>query len=186
MTFLGTLTLGIGTGIGIGVALSLAWIIFEASYPHHAELGRVPGTNTFRNIRRFKELEVENDILIFRFDAPLFFANVERFRQLILDYITLRTTKVKAIIVDMESINSVDSSAILVLEDTVSELQKEDIRLLLAEVKGPVRDKFHRSGLTNKFGEGAFFITVEDAIRSVTDGTPGYDPLFTLQTNIRN
>ena len=186
VTFLGTLTLGIGTGIGIGVGLSLAWIIFEASYPHHAELGRVPGTNTFRNIRRFKELEVEDDILIFRYDAPLFFGNSERFRQLILDYITNRPTKVKAIIVDMDSINSVDASAILVLEDTVSELQKEGIRLLLAEVKGPVRDKFHRSGLTTKFGEGAFFITVEDAIRSVMDGTPGYDPLFTLQTNIRN
>ncbi|HUR32059.1 MAG TPA: solute carrier family 26 protein, partial [Saprospiraceae bacterium] len=162
VTFLGTLFLGIGAGIGIGVCLSLIWIIFEASYPHHAELGRVPGTHSFRNIRRFKELVVEDDILIFRFDAPLFFANVERFRNILLEYATSRKTKLKAIVIDMESINSIDTSALHILEDTIEEIKNTDVMFLLAEVKGRVRDKFQRSGLTDKIGAENFFMSIEE------------------------
>ncbi len=185
VTFLGTLFFGIGTGIGIGVLLSLAWIIFEASYPHHAELGRVPGTHTFRNIKRFKELEVDDDVLIFRFDAPLFFANVDRFREIILEYIALHKTKLKAIIVDMESTNTIDTSAIHVFADTVEEIRRENILFLLAEVKGPVRDKFHRSGLTQKLGEECFFVTIEDALDFLSGKGKNIPPDIALQTGVR-
>lgn len=167
VTFFGTLFLGIGTGIGIGVCLSLIWIIFEASYPHYAELGRVPGTHSFRNVRRFKELQVEDDILIFRFDAPLFFANIERFRNILLEYATSRKTKLKAIVIDMESINSIDTSALKILEDTIEEIKNTDVMFLLAEVKGRVRDKFQRSGLTDKIGAEHFFMSIEEALNYV-------------------
>ena len=164
VTFIATLFLGIGTGIGIGVLLSLARIIFEASYPHYAELGRIPGTRIFRNVRRFKELIIEDDILIFRFDAPLFFANVDRFRDVLEEYISSRETKLKAIIVDMESINSIDTSALQVLAETVVDIQQGNTLFLVAEVKGPVRDKFFRSGLTTLIGEENFFLTIDDAL----------------------
>jgi len=164
ITFAGTLFLGIGTGIGIGVGLSLAWIIFEASYPHHAELGRIPGTHTFRNIKRFKDLNVDDDVLIFRFDAPLFFANVNRFRELLIEYQHLRSTKLKAVIIDMESINTIDTTAIHVFADTVEEIRSQGILFLIAEAKGPVRDRMHLSGFTQKLGEEHFFVTIEEAL----------------------
>ncbi|MGB4846767.1 MAG: solute carrier family 26 protein [Saprospiraceae bacterium] len=168
VTFAGTLFLGIGEGIGIGVALSLAWIIFEASYPHYAELGRVPGTHIFKNIKRYKGLEIENNILIFRFDAPLFFANIDRFHELLLTHKSYREETINAIVIDMESNNTVDSSALVVLSDMVDEMKKDNIRLLFSDVKGPVRDKFFKSGLTNKIGEENFFMTIEDAVNSLT------------------
>ncbi len=183
VTFLGTLFLGIGPGIGIGVLLSLAWIIFETSYPHHAELGRVPGTHSFRNVRRFKELLVHDDVLIFRFDAPLFFANVDRFREILMEYINARKTTLKAIIIDMESINTIDTSALNVFADTVEEINQANILFLLAEVKGPVRDKFHLSGLTRKLGEKNFFVTIEDALEFASGISKEDAFKIALQTN---
>lgn len=168
VTFLGTLFLGIGTGIAIGVLLSLAWIIFQASYPHSAELGRIPGTNIFRNVRRFKDLEVDEDTLIFRFDAPLFFANIDRFRDQLLDHTNSKKPKIKTVIVDMESINTIDTSAMEVFKDLILELRDEDVLLLVAEIKGPVRDKLVRSGLSKIIGEENFFITVDDAMDFTT------------------
>ena len=144
-TFTGTLILGIGPGIGIGVLLSLAWIIFETSYPHHAELGKVQGTHVFRNVRRFKDLETAVGVLIFRFDAPLFFANIDRFREVLTEYKNRRKDVIHTIIIDMESIHSIDSSALEIFTEMVEETGKENIRIVLAEVKGPVRDKFHKS-----------------------------------------
>lgn len=163
VTFLSTLFLGISTGIGIGVVLSLAWIIFETSYPHYAELGRIPGTHTFRNIKRFKNLIIEDGVLIFRFDAPLFFANIERFREVLLRRVKSRKT-LRYIIIDMESINTVDSTAIKALEELVEELKKENILLLMSEVKGPVRDKFERSGFTEKIKSQYLFMSTEEAV----------------------
>jgi sulfate permease, SulP family len=183
VTFIATLFLGIGTGIGIGVLLSLAWIIFEASYPHYAELGRVPGTFTFRNIKRFKDLDVEDDILIFRFDAPLFFANADRFHDVLFEYVNSRPVKVKAIIVDMESINTIDTSALHILKETIEEFKNENILLLMAEIKGPVRDKFQRSGLTNVPGEEMFFVTIQDALDYATGKRNEVNSKIALQSN---
>lgn len=182
-TFMGTLFLGIGEGIGIGVGLSLAWIIFEASYPHHAELGRIPGTKYFRNIKRYNKLEIEEDVLIFRFDAPLFFANIDRFYEILMDYKAQRGKAIKAIVINMESNNSVDSSALVLLSDLVDEMKKENTLLLWAEIKGPVRDKFFRSGLTQKIGESNFFMTIDDALDSIEGRKPDVDPEITLQAN---
>ena len=183
VTFFGTLFLGIGTGITIGVLLSLAWIIFEASYPHYAELGRVPGTHTFRNVKRFSELVVREDILIFRFDAPLFFANADRFRELLFEYVNTRRPDLRAIILDMNSINSIDTSAISILGDTFEEFKQDNIMLVMAEIKGPIRDKMYRSGLTNKIGEENFFASIEDAVNYVTGKKSDTDADIALQTN---
>jgi len=183
VTFTGTLFLGIGPGIGIGVLLSLAWIIFETSYPHHAELGKVSGTHVFRNVLRFKDLEIAEGVLIFRFDAPLFFANIDRFREVLTEYKNRRKDPIDTIIIDMESIHSIDSSALDIFAELVEESGKENIRIVLAEVKGPVRDKFYKSGLTKQLGEKHFFVTVDDAFKSI-QGQPKNDtPDIALQTN---
>jgi len=182
-TFTGTLFLGIGPGIGIGVLLSLGWIIFETSYPHHAELGKVPGSHSFRNVRRFKNLEVAEGVLIFRFDAPLFFANINRFREVLSDYKKQRKDTIHTIVIDMEGIHSIDSSALEVFTELVEETKKENIQILLAEVKGPVRDKFYRSGLTAKLGQSHFFVTVEDAFDAIKGEKKDSPSGIAMQTN---
>lgn len=157
---------------------------FEAYYPHHAELGRIPNTNYFRNIRRFANLQILPGVLIYRFDASLFFANANNFREVLLDYKSHREDKLHTIIVDMESINSIDSTAIKTLEQITDELKLENIQLFVTEVKGPVRDKLYKSGLFTKVGENHFFVTNEDAINYL-DGTQNLSHAhFALQTNI--
>ena len=185
-TFIGTLFLGIGPGIGIGVLLSLSWIIFEASYPHHAELGKVAGTHSFRNVRRFKDLLKIDGVLIFRFDAPLFFANINRFKEVLVFYKNQRKDPIHTIIIDMESINTIDSSAIEIFSDLIGDFSKENIALLLTEVKGPVRDKLYKSGLTQKIGEQNFFVTTEDAFNYISGVKSEYSPGIALQTNATN
>jgi SulP family sulfate permease len=183
-SFTGTLFLGIGPGIGIGELLSLAWIIFETSYPHHAELGKVPGTHSFRNLSRFTNLETAEGLLIFRFDAPLFFANIDRFRDVLEGYKLHRKDPIHHIIIDMEGIHSIDSSAVEFFSDLMEETSAENVRLLLAEVKGPVRDMFYKAGLTEKLGEENFYVTVEDAFDALNGHTKADIASVALQTNV--
>ena len=180
-TFLGTLFMGIGPGIGLGVLLSLVRIIYEASYPHHAELGKVPGTHFFRNTRRFKNLLVLDGVLFFRFDAPLFFANSQHFHETIDDYRNRRKDKIHTIVLDMASVSSIDSTAIDELLEIIDALSKENIRLVFTDVKGPVRDKLFVSGLTEKVGEKNFFATNEDAFNQLSGSTTASLTDFALQ-----
>lgn len=183
-TFIGTLTMGIIAGIGLGVILSLAYIIFESTHPHHAELGQVPNTTAFRNMQRFPNLIQTPGVLIFRFDAPLFFANANTFQNVLLDYKAQRTDPVHTIVLDMESINSIDSSSIQMLEQFIAELKLTDVDILLAEVKGPVRDKLFKSGLVKKLGDHHMFLTVHEAVHYATGVERQYSRDAALQTNV--
>jgi len=184
-TFIGTLTMGIIAGIGLGVILSLAYIIFESTYPHHAELGQVPNTTAFRNMQRFPNLIQTPGVLIFRFDAPLFFANANTFQNVLLDYKAQRKDKIHSVVLDMESINTIDSSSIQMLEQVISELKLEPVEILIAEVKGPVRDKLFKSGLTKKLGDNHMFLTVYDAVHYASGVERHYSRDVALQTNVQ-
>ncbi len=183
-TFLATLFLGISIGIGLGVFLSLSWIIFEASYPHHAELGRVPGTNTFRNVRRFAHLDIMPGVLIFRFDAPLFFVNANRFHEVLVDYLRQRPDAIHSIVVNMESINTMDSSAARMLSELLQEMKERNIRFLLAEVKGPVRDSLYKAGIMRALGEEHIFVNIDDALQHIQGVRGSHIPQIAVQTNI--
>jgi SulP family sulfate permease len=93
----------------------------KTSYPHHAELGQVPDTRYFRNIRRFPNLIIADGLLIYRFDASLFFANANTFKNVLLDYKSQRSDPLHTILLDMESINSIDTSALRILEQIIQE-----------------------------------------------------------------
>jgi SulP family sulfate permease len=134
-------------------------------------------------MRRFSNLERIDHVLIFRFDAPLFFANIERFREVLTEYKSQRIDPVHTIIIDMESNNSIDSSALELFSTIIDDLIKENTRLLLAEVKGPIRDKMYKSGLTQKLGEDHFFVTVEDALNHVAGLKREHAASIALQTN---
>jgi len=187
VTFVATLGLGIEQGIGVGVILSLAMVIFRTTRPHYAILGKVPGTTFYRNVDRFDNLEVRDDILIIRFDAQLYFANTNFFRDLLLDEVVKRKEKLKAVLIVAESINYVDSSAMHALKDLVTDFKANDIEVLFSGVKGPVRDAMAKAHLTTTVGEDRFFMSIQEAVDEFEEGKSGQQEemqSYTLQTNV--
>lgn len=185
VTFIATLTLGIEQGIGIGVILSLAMVIFRTTRPHVAELGKVPGTNYYRNVDRFRTVEDRPDLLILRFDAQLYFANINYFKETIEDLVAKKGEALKTIILNAESINSMDSSAVHAVEEIVEELREQGIKVMFSGVKGPVRDAMKKGHLTEEIGEECFFMTVQEAVDFHDEqiSNPQYQQ-YTLQNNV--
>ena len=169
VTFLATLILGIEQGIGIGVILSLAMIIFRTTRPHIAELGNVPDSHFYRNRDRFSNVIIEEDKLIIRFDAQLYFANTNYFKDQIEELIEEKGELLKYIIINSESINNLDSSAIHALEEFVQEQKELDHEVYFTGVKGPVRDAMKRGHLIEKVGSSRFFMSVQQAVDAINE-----------------
>lgn len=164
ITFLATLSLGIEQGIGVGVVLSLVMIIFRTTKPHYAILGKIPNSPYYRNVERFTNLENRQDLLIIRFDAQLYFANTNFVKEVIEEEIQKRGDDLQGILLNAESINAIDSSAMHALEDILEDCKNRNIEMMFSGVKGPVRDVMQKAHLTEKIGAGNFFISVNDAV----------------------
>ena len=163
-TFLATLLLGIEQGIGTGVILSLAMVIYRSAYPHMAILGKMPGIPVYRNINRFTQAKEREDILVIRFDAQLFFANIGYLKDKLWEQLKSRKN-LKLVILNADAINGLDSSAAHVLGDIVKELRSGGVDFYMSGVKGPVRDTMHRCGLMEQIGKDHFFLYVHEAVR---------------------
>lgn len=185
VTFVGTLTLGIEEGIIIGVILSLVMIIFQTTRPHYAVLGNMPGTKLFKNTQRFKEAKLREDVLVYRLDARLYFANVTFFKDTLETEILEKGDKLKLLVLDAASINSLDSSGFHALHDVLEDCRSNGIKMVLSGVKGPVRDALQRSDLVNYIGLGNFYVTVYDAIDSFDKGESTNFESMTLQTDVK-
>lgn len=182
-TFTGTLALGIEQGILIGVALSLGLIIFRTTMPHFAVLGKLPDKPYYKNIDRFDDLEVRPDILIMRFDARLYFANVAYFKDKIEEQIEKKGKALKLFILDANSINSIDSSGMHALEDIDDYCKTQGVEFYLSSVKGPVRDALYKGGLVDRIGEERFFLRIQHAVDSFDDKDIQRYGTYVLQTN---
>ncbi len=163
-TFLATLILGIEMGIALGVILSLAMVLFKTTNPHTAQLAKVPNSHFYRNVKRFDNLEEKEEILIYRFDAQLFFANVNYFKDKLYDYESRKKDHLKLLIIDGESINNIDSTAIHALEEIIADFNSRAIEVCFTGIKGPVRDKMIKSGFIKKAKEDHFFMSIQDAV----------------------
>lgn len=164
-TFLATLAFGIELGIAVGVGISLLVVIYRSANPHVAILGRLPGTNYYRNLKRFPEAENRPDILAFRFDAQLYFANAGFFRDFLLEEVQRKGPELKMVVLNAGAINFLDSTAAYLLLDIVRDLQAQGIRFCMTAVKGPVRDILYRSGLIDILGDNSLFMKIEDCIK---------------------
>ncbi len=164
ITFASTLFLGIEEGIAIGVIMSLVMVIYTSTKPHYAEVGRLGSTSNFRNIKRYPEAKVEEEILIYRFDSNLYFANVEHFRETLDQKINDRGVSLELVILDASSINDVDSTGIHTLQELIKDLRLKRITFYMAGVIGPVRDRLKACGITDTMGEENFFFDVADAV----------------------
>ncbi len=166
ITFLGTLTLGIELGIGLGVILSLVLLIYRTTRPHMAVLGKVPGTHFYRNKERFSDVECRDDMLIVRFDAELYYANVNFFRETLERLEQEKENTLRAVIVNAESINNMDSTAIRMLNELIDDHQSRGITLYFTGVIGPVRDALEKGDIMDKLGEPGLFMSVEEAVNA--------------------
>ena len=177
-TFLATLLLGIEFGIIVGVGLSLVILIFRTSRPYITELGKVPDSNFYRNKNRFEEVIIEDDILVFRFDAQLFYANASYFR----DNLDLMADKkgeaLKLIVLDAESINRVDSTGLEMLKERIKFYKKKNITFYFAGVKGPVRDDLFKCGVLQIIDINHFFMRANQAVKYYKTGDRKHQEKF--------
>jgi SulP family sulfate permease len=178
ITFLGTLFLGIQLGIGLGVALSLGVHVYRSMRPHLAVLGRIPGTNVFRNKDRFGEgVQEVPGILIIRFDGALYFGNLTYFQQQIRSIIEARQDRVEVLILKAEGIHTIDSTALFDLGIFLEDLERDGIEVRFAGFIGPARDALQRSGLRKQIGDHKFYLDVAAAVGAQTPAPQA------LQTN---
>jgi len=162
--FLGVALLGVITGIFIAVALALLTFIWRAWRPYHAVLGRVDGMKGYHDITRHPEARRIQGLVLFRWDAPLFFANAEMFRESVLRAISDAPAPPRCIAIAAEPVTDVDITAADVLAELVEELQQAGIELCFAELKGPVKDHLKRYGLFARLGTENFFPTIGQAV----------------------
>jgi SulP family sulfate permease len=163
-TFLITLTLGIETGIIAGMVLSLIVVIYRASKPHMARLGRVPGTNIFRNVTRFKDLEERDELLMVRIDGPIYFANVAYIKGNMDKWIADKKDKVNMLVFNMESVTNIDSTGAHELNEWILSWRKAGIDVCMTSIKGPVRDVLNRWGILECVGADHIFLDDNSAI----------------------
>lgn len=146
LTFLVTLVLGVEPGLAAGVAFSLGVFLWRSARPHTAELGRVPGTDTYRNVARYAGLSADSRIAIIRVDGPLYFANAQLLEDRLLALAEQREA-LGAIVLDASAINDTDADGAHTLAELRERLDDREVALHLATVRGPVRDLLDRAGV---------------------------------------
>jgi SulP family sulfate permease len=154
----GVLVLGVEAGVIIGVALSMGMLIWRESRPHIAVLGRIAGTEHFRNVDRYP-VQTLRDVLVLRIDAGLFFGNTEAVSGRIADELQLHPGSRHLVLV-LSAVNSIDTSALFGLMELNEALRQRGIGLHLAEVKGPVMDRLKDSALLGCLNGKVFLSTV--------------------------
>jgi sulfate permease, SulP family len=177
-TALGVLLLGLELGIAIGIGLSLAALLWRASAPHIAVIGRLPGSEHFRNVERYG-VETRPSALLLRIDESLFFGNLNALEtrlQLELE----RQPAVRHVVLVMSGVNRVDTTAMEVLTDLNRELRERGISLHLAEVKGPVQDRLALSPLWKELS-GQVHLSVNAAFEAMPlQGAVEHDPALSI------
>ncbi|NOJ46365.1 SulP family inorganic anion transporter [Bradyrhizobium archetypum] len=162
--FVGVAVLGVIPGIGLAIALAIAEFLWDAWRPHSAVLGRADGVKGYHDITRYPDARQIPGLVLFRWDAPLFFANAESFKERALDAVAKSPTPVRWLVVAAEPVTNVDVTAGDTLAELDEALHAQAIELCFAELKDPVKDKLKKFGLLAQLGESCFFPTVGAAV----------------------
>ena len=162
LTFVLVLLLGVESGIVAGVLVSLGAWLWRSSRPHMAEVGRLPGTQHYRNVTRFAT-ETLPGVLFLRVDESLYFGNARLVRDTVLDRLAERP-QLTTLVLIMSAVNRLDASAVAMLQWLDDSLALRGVTLALAEVKGPVGTVLARAGLLERFA-GRHFLSTDQAWR---------------------
>lgn len=166
---------GVLEGIGIAIGLSLAAFLWRMWRPYDAILGRVAGRHGYHDIRRHPEAARIPGLMIFRFDAPVFFANAEHFSRTVKKHIAEHFAPVRRVIIAGEPISDIDTTGAEALRDLVADLSTDGVTIGFAELKGPVKDRLRQYGVYDIIGEENFYSTVDHAVADYLCKTGG-DP----------
>ena len=162
--FAGVAVFGAIPGIALAIVIAVIEFLWDGWRPHSAVLGHVEQSKSYHDITRHPEASLIPGLVLFRWDAPLFFANAELFQQRVLDAVANSPTPVRRLVVAAEPVTSVDVTAADALCELDETLHAAGIDLCFAEMKDPVKDKLKRFGLFTRFGEQTFFATVGEAV----------------------
>jgi MFS superfamily sulfate permease-like transporter len=162
--FVGVAVFGVIPGIGLAVVIAVIEFLWDGWRPHYAVLGRVEGLRGYHDLKRYPDARLVPGLVLFRWDAPLFFANAELFNQRVLEAVARSPTAVRRVIVAAEPVTSIDVTSADALAELDDALRAAEIELRFAEMKDPVKDKLKRFELFDRFGPGSFHPTVGAAI----------------------
>ncbi|HWR79239.1 MAG TPA: SulP family inorganic anion transporter [Pseudomonas sp.] len=167
-TLTGVLLLGVEEGVVLGLILSLATVIARASRPHIAVLGRLPGSEHFRNVERH-QVETLPHLLMLRIDAALFFANAEVICDRVVGLLQPQTRRVLLV---MSAVNQIDTTGLYALVELNRTLAARGIELHLSEIKGPLMDRLRSSQLLQDQLSGAIFLSTAQAYEQLAESAP--------------
>jgi MFS superfamily sulfate permease-like transporter len=162
--FAGVAVLGAIPGIALAIVIAVIEFLWDGWRPHSAVLGRVERVKGYHDITRYPEARLIPGLVLFRWDAPLFFANAELFHERVLDAVASSPTPVRWLVVAAEPVTSVDITAADVVCELDDTLHAAGIELCFAEMKDPVKDKLKRFEIFKRLGEQTFFATLAEAV----------------------
>jgi high affinity sulfate transporter 1 len=161
---IGVAVFGAIEGIALAIVIAVIEFLWDGWRPYSAVLGQAEGVKGYHDILRYPHARLIPGLVLFRWDAPLFFANAELFNERVLDAVAASPTPVRWLVVAAEPVTSVDVTSADMLAELDDTLHAAGIKLCVAEMKDPVKDKLKRFGLFARLGESAFFPTIGDAV----------------------
>ena len=170
--FAGVAVFGAIPGISIAIVVAVVEFLWDGWRPYSAILGRVEGVHGYHDIARYPQARQVPGLLLLRWDAPLFFANAELFRERVVATVAHSPTQVCWLVIAAEPITSVDVTAADTLAELDEELHRANVELCFAEMKDPVKDKLKRFELFTRLGEQSFFATIDEAVGAYVASHP--------------
>ncbi|TFG73109.1 MAG: STAS domain-containing protein, partial [Flavobacteriales bacterium] len=165
LTFLATLFVGIKEGILIGVLFSLLLMVYRTSNPHVAVLGNIKNSSYYKNVHRFGDaVTLRDDLLIVRFDSQIYFGNADYFKKQLMKHVRNKGTGLKAVILNAEPINYIDSTGAVALRRVIYEIHDRGLQFYLTGAIGPTRDILYSSGLIDVLKTEYLFAEINDAV----------------------
>jgi high affinity sulfate transporter 1 len=169
IAMLGVVLVGVLEGLLIAIGVSLAVFIWKRWRPHTAILGRVSGAKGYHDTDRHPDAYLVSNLLLFRFDAPIFFANAGFFEEQLGEAIDATPGGVRRVVVAAEPISDIDSTGAEMLQMLLGDLDERGIEFAFAELKGPVKDRLRSYGLYDRIGDQFFYATLGVAVMSYAD-----------------
>ncbi len=172
VAFLTVVLFGALPGIAAAVGLSLLNFIRRAWRPHDAVLGRVVNYKGYHDIERHPDARQVPGLVLYRWDAPLFFANAELFREHALDVVGHVPSKARWLAIASEPMTDIDTTAADMLEELITDLAREGVELHFSELKGHVKDRLQAYGIFERLGADHFHPTIGMTVRAYLAGHP--------------
>lgn len=163
-TFLGVITLGVLPGVVLAVGAAIVQLLFKASVPHDAVLGRMPGTRVYADTATHPQAESFPGMVIYRFDAALVFFNADHFKARARMVVEEAAQPVRYFLLDAETMPHLDTTGAASLGQVCAEFKAKSMVVAIAAAKGPVREMLERTGVAERIGANRLYASVNDAV----------------------